>query len=88
MVHVAEIRIQLIPAPEHESIPYDEPPAYPSHPDVSAIITKLLNIRTDGELKGVCWRLFGECFADEIALNCDSSEYKDAVFDIWKKYCR
>jgi hypothetical protein len=58
------------------------------HPDVQEIIEKLLSIKTDGDLKELCWQLFGEHFSNEIADTCGGSEYENVEFDIWKTCCR
>jgi hypothetical protein len=58
------------------------------HPGVQKIIERLLAVKTDGDLKGLCWELFKEHFSNEIAGTCGGSEYENAVFDIWKCCCR
>jgi len=58
------------------------------HPDALEVIEKLLAVKTDGDLKKLCWELFREYFSDEIAETCGESEYENALFDVWKTCCR
>ena len=55
----------------------------PINPDALAIIEKLKNAGTEGEVREIVWDAFRDLFVDS-----EDGDYREAVFDIWRYYCR
>jgi hypothetical protein len=58
------------------------------HPDALELVGKLMKAQTDHDLRKIIWESFKDLFMDEIAGDRDSTEYREAVFDVWRYYCR
>ena len=59
-----------------------------AHPDTKEIIERLNGATSESDLRRIIWEVFRDMFMGEIVGDRDSKEYQDAVFDVWKYYCR
>ena len=55
----------------------------PNHPAALAIIEKLKNAETEGEVREIVWGAFRDMFMDGV-----DWERSEALFDVWRYYCR
>ena len=58
------------------------------HADAKEVIERLNSATSESDLRRTIWEAFREMFMGEIVGDSDSKEYQDAVFDVWKYYCR
>ena len=62
---------------------YDEP-----LPEALELAHRLRDVLTESDLLRTVWEAFRDQFIDCNGGDRDAEEYRDAVFDMWRKFCR
>ena len=52
---------------------------------VLAVVTRMVDVRSNNELKEAVWSIFKDCYSDEIEKYGGGT---DSVFDVWMLYGR